>query len=91
MLYPLSSETFTAAMFQVQVFCIVTPCSVVVGNPRFKRLCCLLLQGKVAVVQSLYEEPTLKRGAAPTAKLRTLHYSAIFYSKLHKLRCWYMN
>jgi len=26
-----SSEVFTAVKFQVEVFCVVTPCSVVVG------------------------------------------------------------
>jgi hypothetical protein len=33
-----------AVMFQVQVFWIVTPCSVVVGYQRFGEPCCLHLQ-----------------------------------------------
>jgi hypothetical protein len=39
-----SFETFTAVMFQVEVFWIVTPCSVVVGYRRFGGPCCLHLQ-----------------------------------------------
>jgi hypothetical protein len=37
------------AMVQVEVFCIVTPCSVVVGYQRFRGPCCL-----VAVVNSRF-------------------------------------
>jgi hypothetical protein len=33
--------------FQVEDFCVVTPCSVVVGYQRFGELCCLHLQVKV--------------------------------------------
>jgi hypothetical protein len=31
-----SSEAFTAVMFQVEVFCVVTPCIVLVGYIRFR-------------------------------------------------------
>jgi len=36
-----SFEAFTAVMFQVQVFWIVTPYIVVVGYQRFRGPCCL--------------------------------------------------
>jgi hypothetical protein len=36
-----------AVVFQVEVFCVVTPCSVVVGYQHFRGLCCLHLQGEV--------------------------------------------
>jgi len=39
-------EIFTALMFQVEVFCIVTPCGFVVGYQRHRGLCCLHLQGE---------------------------------------------
>jgi len=39
--YHSSSETFTAVMFQVDVFWVGTPCSVVVGYQCFWRPCCL--------------------------------------------------
>jgi hypothetical protein len=43
-----SFECFTAVIFQFEVICIVTSCSVVVGYQRFRGPCCLHLQGKVA-------------------------------------------
>jgi hypothetical protein len=39
-------EAFTAAMFQVEVFWVVTPCSVAVGYQPFSGPCCLHLQGE---------------------------------------------
>jgi len=36
-----SFEAFTAVMFQVEVFWVVTPCNVVVGYQRFRDPCCL--------------------------------------------------
>jgi hypothetical protein len=42
-----SFEAFTAVMFQVEVFCVVKPCSVVVGDQRFRGPCCLHLDGEV--------------------------------------------
>jgi len=38
---------FAAVMFQVDVFWVVTPCSVVVECQRFGGLCCFLLRGEV--------------------------------------------
>jgi hypothetical protein len=43
--YSLNFEAFTEVMFQVEVFRIVTPCSVVVGYQRFRGPCCVHLQG----------------------------------------------
>jgi hypothetical protein len=40
-----SFKSFTAVMFQVDVFWVVTPSSVVVGYLCFGGLCCLHLQG----------------------------------------------
>jgi hypothetical protein len=37
---------------QAEVFCVVTPCSVVVGYKCFKGPCCLHLQGEVLTVAS---------------------------------------
>jgi hypothetical protein len=37
-------EAFVAAKIQVEVFWVVTPCSVMVGYRRFERCCCLHLQ-----------------------------------------------
>jgi len=34
-------EVFTMVKIQVEVSCVVTPCSVVVGYDRFGRPCCL--------------------------------------------------
>jgi len=48
-----SFETFTAVMFQVEVFWVMTLCNVVVGYQRFIGSCCLHLQGEVAVNCSL--------------------------------------
>jgi len=39
---------------QAEVFCVVTPCSVVVGYKCFKGPCCLHLQGEVLNMPSLY-------------------------------------
>jgi len=35
-----SSEAFTAVMFHVDVFCVMTPCCVVLGHQRFRRPIC---------------------------------------------------
>jgi hypothetical protein len=43
-----SFETFTAMMFQVEVFWVVTPCSIVVRYQHCRGPCCLHLQGEVA-------------------------------------------
>jgi len=43
-----SLQTFTAVIFQVDVFWVVTPCSVLVGYLSFGGLCCLYLQSEVA-------------------------------------------
>jgi hypothetical protein len=42
-----SFEAFTAVMFQVEVYWVVTPCSVVAGYQRFGGPCCLHLQDEV--------------------------------------------
>jgi hypothetical protein len=47
-------EPFTAVMFQVEVFWVVTPCSVTVGCQRFRDPCCLYLQGEMYVTQRIY-------------------------------------
>jgi hypothetical protein len=39
-----SFEAFTAVMSRVEVFWVVTPCSVVVGYHRFRGPCCLHLR-----------------------------------------------
>jgi hypothetical protein len=39
-------EAFMAVMIQVEVFCVVMPCSVVVGYHRFRGPCCLHRQGE---------------------------------------------
>jgi hypothetical protein len=39
-------EVFSAVKFQVEVFCVVTPSNVVVGNQRFGGPCCFHLQGE---------------------------------------------
>jgi len=36
-----NTEAFTAVMFQVEVFWVVTPCSNVVGYKCFRAPCCL--------------------------------------------------
>jgi hypothetical protein len=41
-------------MFQVDVFCIVTPCNVVVGYQCFRGPCCLHLQGEVGIPPQHY-------------------------------------
>jgi hypothetical protein len=41
-----SVEAFTAVMFQVEVFWIMTPCNVVVGYQRFGGPWCLHLQSE---------------------------------------------
>jgi len=43
-LYNTSFEAFTAVMFQVEVFWVVTQCSVMVGYQPFRGPCCLHLQ-----------------------------------------------
>jgi len=40
-------EVFTAVKIQVEVFWVVTSCSVVVGYQRFGEPCCLHLEDKV--------------------------------------------
>jgi hypothetical protein len=47
-----SSETFTAVMLQVEVFWVVTQCSVVVGKQRFGGPCCFHLEGEVDAARS---------------------------------------
>jgi len=42
-----SFKAFTAVMFQVKVFWVVTPYSIVVGYQHFRGPCCLHLQGEV--------------------------------------------
>jgi hypothetical protein len=39
---------FMAMMFQVELFWVVTPCSVVIGYQRFRGPCFLHLQGEVS-------------------------------------------
>jgi hypothetical protein len=48
-----SFEVSTALLFQTEVFCVVTQCSVVVGYKRVKGSCCLHLQGAVAIWTSV--------------------------------------
>jgi hypothetical protein len=50
---------------QVVVFCIVTPCSDVVGYQRFGRPCCPYLQGEVKVEAARSSET-----GVPTTSLR---------------------
>jgi len=45
-----SFEAFTAVKIQVEVFWVVTPCSVVAGWQRFGGPCCRHLQGEVRVI-----------------------------------------
>jgi hypothetical protein len=40
-----SFEAYTAVIFQVEVFWVVTPCSVVAGYQHFRGPCCHHLQG----------------------------------------------
>jgi hypothetical protein len=40
------------SLFQVEVFWVVTPCSVLVGYQRFRVPCCLHLQGEVGGSQN---------------------------------------
>jgi hypothetical protein len=42
-------EAFTAVIFQVEVFRVVTPCRILVAYHRFRSLCCLHLQGDEAL------------------------------------------
>jgi hypothetical protein len=42
-----SSEAFIVVMFQVDIFWIVTPCSVVVGHLCFRDPCFLNVEGEV--------------------------------------------
>jgi len=49
----ISFETFTTVMFQDDVFCVVTPGSVVVGYQRFRVLCCLYLQSEVVGMEKI--------------------------------------
>jgi len=49
-----SFEAFTAVMFQVEVFWVVTPCNVVVGYQRFGGSCCLDMKN-VLYQKSIYE------------------------------------
>jgi hypothetical protein len=42
----MSFEAFTAVMFQIEVFCVVTLCSVVIGYRLFKDPYRLHLQGE---------------------------------------------
>jgi hypothetical protein len=44
---PDSFQAFTVVMFQVQIYWVVTLCSVVVGKQRFRGPRCLHLQGEV--------------------------------------------
>jgi len=44
-------EAFTAVMFQVEVFWVVTQCSVV-KQERFRGACCLHLQGRKVPIPS---------------------------------------
>jgi hypothetical protein len=46
-----SFKAFTAVMFHVEVFWVVTPCSVVVGYQLFRDLCCLRLTLKMEAEQ----------------------------------------
>jgi hypothetical protein len=43
-----SFEVFTAVMFQVKVFWVMMPCSVVVGYHHFRGPCCLCFEGEGA-------------------------------------------
>jgi len=52
-------------MFQVKVFWVVTPCSVVVGYQCLRGPCCLHLQGEVAGQDGRKQhryKPRLERG-----------------------------
>jgi hypothetical protein len=40
-------EVFTVVKIQVDVVCVVTPCSVAVGYQRFGEPCCFHLQGEM--------------------------------------------
>jgi len=48
-IYFASFEAFTATMFEVEVFWVVTPCNVVVGYQLSRDPCCLHLMGCDAV------------------------------------------
>jgi len=44
-----SFEAFRALIFRVELFWVVSPCSVVLGYQHFTGSCCLHLQGKVGL------------------------------------------
>jgi hypothetical protein len=44
-----SFEVFTAVMFQVELFLVLNPCSVVAGYQHFRGPCCLHLQDEVKI------------------------------------------
>jgi hypothetical protein len=48
-----SFEALTAVT-QVDVFWVLTPCSIVVGYQRFRSPCCLHLQGEVGILPTHY-------------------------------------
>jgi len=45
---------FTAVIFQVKVFWVVTPCSAVVRYQRFRGPCCLPLRDEVGILPQHY-------------------------------------
>jgi hypothetical protein len=61
--YNLSFQAFIVMMIQVEVFWVVTPCSVVVGYQCFRGPCCL--QGEVTRMEKIRHRyrPRLKRGS----------------------------
>jgi hypothetical protein len=76
-----SFEAFTALIFQVEVFCVVTRCSVVVGYQRFRGPCCLHLQTEDDGNMDVWEFGTLP-----------LHYTASQPRRWRQhgpLKCWY--
>jgi hypothetical protein len=86
-------ETLAAVMFQVKVFWVVTPCSVVVGYQCFRRPCCLHLQScglwrRVVLWQdtnvSEVHATTTLRGAT-TQKTWTWKWKCISTVKIHFL------
>jgi hypothetical protein len=86
-----SFEAFTAVKIQVEVFRVVTPCSVVVGYQRFGGPYCLHLQGIILKMRTII---TLKELREEMEKSRIInsgkYMTSIFLLLLKELALlWY--
>jgi len=52
-------DTFTAMMFQVEIFWVATPCIVMVGYQHFRLTCCFRLKGEVKMEAAWSSEALL--------------------------------